>query len=553
MNQLQELLASSNEWQSKQAQARKLASKWEKTGLLESLDTISQGNMAIMLEEQAKRLLVEGQYNLTSLGSATGAGFTTGQGENWASVALPMVRKIFGQIAAKEFVSVQPMNVPSGLVFFLDFKYSDNKTPFTDGQSLYGRTNPNSRFPFATTDTVDGLYNAGRFSYSTNLFSSSLAAASASLSTPSFADVNFNALYAATGTLTKVTIATGAGDSEYNNWLDPDAVRAFIITSPSYSAPQVLQEFTKRNETTGALTFILSVSSTVKPTDIYYTKKTADYRRGDFEADRTNTSVPNSASATNIVIPEINIDLRSDSINAKTKKLKATWSPEFGQDVMAYQNVDAEAELTNIVSEYISMEIDLEILEMLIQDAAAGTEYWSAKNNEIYDAGTNSFVTNPSLYFNTQGGWFATLGTKMQKLSNRIHQLTMRGGANFVVTSPSVATILESIPGFASTSNGDAAQMEYAFGVQKMGQINNRYTIYKNPYMTENLMLLGYRGSQFLEAGAVYAPYIPLMMTPLIYDPETMVPRKGLMTRYAKKMMRPEYYAKIYVAGLDTI
>ena len=220
---------------------------------------------------------------------------------------------------------------------------------------------------------------------------------------------------------------------------------------------------------------------------------------------------------------------------------------------MAYQNVDAEAELTNIVSEYISMEIDLEILDMLIQDAAAGTEYWSARNNETYDAGTNSFVTNSSLYFNTQGQWFATLGTKVQKLSNRIHQLTMRGGANFIVTSPSVATILESIPGFASTSNGDASQMEYAFGVQKMGQINNRYTIYKNPYMTENLMLLGYRGSQFLEAGAVYAPYIPLMMTPLIYDPETMVPRKGLMTRYAKKMMRPEYYAKIYVAGLDTI
>jgi hypothetical protein len=245
--------------------------------------------------------------------------------------------------------------------------------------------------------------------------------------------------------------------------------------------------------------------------------------------------------------------MQSQPITAKTKKLKAVWTPEFAQDLAAYQNIDAEAELTNIMSEYISMEIDLELLDMLIEDAAAGTEYWSAINNTVYNGSTLATQATANAFYNTQGQWFQTLGTKVQKLSNRIHQLTLRGGANFIVTSPTVATVLESIPGFASTNNGEADQMEYAFGVQKMGSLNGRYKVYKNPYMTENLMLMGYKGSQFLETGAVFAPYIPLIMTPLVYDPDTFTPRKGLLTRYAKKMLRPEFYAKIYVSGLTTI
>jgi len=247
--------------------------------------------------------------------------------------------------------------------------------------------------------------------------------------------------------------------------------------------------------------------------------------------------------------------MQSQPITAKTKKLKAVWTPEFAQDLAAYQNIDAEAELTNIMSEYISMEIDLEILDMLIEDAAAGTEYWSAINNTVYNPSSNVFAAaaTTQAFYNTQGQWFQTLGTKIQKVSNKIHQLTLRGGASFLVTSPTIATILESIPGFASTSNGEADQMEYAFGVQKIGTVNGRYKVYKNPYLTENLILMGYRGSQFLETGAVFAPYIPLIMTPLVYDPETFTPRKGLLTRYAKKMLRPEFYGKIYVNGLNTI
>jgi hypothetical protein len=233
---------------------------------------------------------------------------------------------------------------------------------------------------------------------------------------------------------------------------------------------------------------------------------------------------------------------------AKTKKLKAQWTPEFAQDLNAYHSIDAEAELTSLLSEYISMEIDLEILDMLIQDAAT-TEKWSAENNKVWNG--SSFVTTTSDFYNTQGQWFQTLGTKIQKVSNKIHQKTLRGGANFLVCSPTVATILESIPGYAASTDGD--KQEFAFGVQKVGQLNGRYKVYKNPYMTENSILLGYRGSQFLETGAVYAPYVPLMMTPLVYDPKTFTPRKGIMTRYAKKMLRPEFYGRIYVSNLDTI
>lgn len=579
MSQVQQLLESAaGTWKNLQSDAAKLAGKWSKTGLLEGLDEINRNNMSLLLENQAKQLVVESNQ-ITS-----NSGFTTGTtGENWAGIALPLVRKVFGTIVAKEFVSVQPMNMPSGLVFFLDFQYGNSKRPFTAGQSLYGQRNASGQFPFQTTATDGGLYGAGRFAYSTNQFSSSiwvsasvnnvpptLGAGTGSVVSASWAELNFDSVYsasAAAGQVYKFTVATAS--TTISNVFDEDGVRAFIMTSGSlFTSASILQQFTTYNYTGNSIAFFFTgaanfagITAGANAMTVYYNKATnlnnetliGNDQRGDFEADRTDVSVPNDLSATQIVIPEINVRMQSQPITAKTKKLKAVWTPEFAQDLSAYQNIDAEAELTNIMSEYISMEIDLEILDMLIEDAAAGTEYWSAINNTVYNGSTLATQATANAFYNTQGQWFQTLGTKVQKLSNRIHQLTLRGGANFIVTSPTVATVLESIPGFASTSNGEADQMEYAFGVQKMGSLNGRYKVYKNPYMTENLMLMGYKGSQFLETGAVFAPYIPLIMTPLVYDPETFTPRKGLLTRYAKKMLRPEFYAKIYISGLTTI
>lgn len=557
MNTIQSLLESANPWKSLQSEASKLTSKWVKTGLLKGLSELDSNNLSILLENQAKQLVIE---NNSTGASPTAGYFTVGQSENWAGIALPLVRKVFAQIAAKEFVSVQPMNLPSGLVFFLDFQYNNTKNPFQAGDSLYGQRNVNGQFPYSTVAPSGGLYGSGRFAYSTNQFSGSASILSSSISTATWANLNFNSAFsasAAAGTVLSIQVPTASLPN-----FDPDAVRAFVITSGSaLTTANNLMDFTDYLYSSGVVNFFVSASgasTNIQSTGsyvVYYNKITADNNRGDFEDTTPNTgsfSIPNAASTTSIVIPEINIKMQSQAIIAKTKKLKAVWTPEFAQDLNAYQNIDAEAELTNIMSEYISMEIDLEILDMLIEDASAGTEYWSAINNTTLNAAGTDF-TQSLAYYNTQGAWFQTLGTKIQKLSNKINQLTLRGGANWLVTSPTVATILESIPGFASTNNGDAAQMEYAFGVQKIGSVNGRYQVYKNPYMTENIILLGYRGKQFLETGAVFAPYIPLIMTPLVYDPNTFTPRKGLLTRYAKKMLRPEYFAKIYVSALNTI
>jgi len=560
MSSIQSLLESANPYKSLQSEAGKLAEKWGKTGLLKNLSDIDRNNMSILLENQAKQLVTENSS------TGTGASFTVGQSENWAGVALPMIRKVFGQIAAKEFVSVQPMNLPSGLVFFLDFQYGTTKDPFTSGGSLYGTRNATGQFPFATPNAVGGLYGAGRFAYTTNQFSSSFSSSVSgyAATSASWADVNFDtslSASAANGTIKKLVVPTGSISSAF----DPDAVRAFTILSGStITVAENLPAFTTYDYTNAKISFFVTGAQGGSPVasstfTVEYNKKTEDNSRGDFE-DTTapSVSVPNAQSATSIAIPEINIKMQSQAITAKTKKLKAVWTPEFAQDLNSYQNIDAESELTNIMSEYISMEIDLEILDMLIEDAAAATEYWTVLNNGVYNASNaNGFdfpsSTSQTGYYNTQGGWFATLGTKMQKVSNKIHQLTLRGGANFLVCSPTVSTVLESIPGYASITNGDAANNEFAMGVQKVGAINSRYTVYKNPYMTENVILMGFRGKQFLETGAVFAPYIPLIMTPLIYDPSTMTPRKGLMTRYAKKMLRPEFYGKIYVSGLTSL
>ena len=558
MSTIQSLLESASPWKSLQSDAAKLSSKWNKTGLLEGLTNVEANNMSLLLENQAKQLVME--QSDTGGGSSAGS-FSVGQSENWAGIALPLVRKVFAQIVAKEFVSVQPMSMPSGLVFFLDFQYGTAKDPFAVGSSLYGNRNATGEFPFATPAPSGGLYGTGRFTYSTNQFSSSaITIATGSLIVSgTLATTNFDSDYSASvaaGQIKAITLVTASTNIPS---FDMDAVRGFLILSGSaITAANNLQQFTTFDYTNNTITFFVSASSaTIANSGAYtilYNKATqmSPYNVGDFE-DSSSFAVPNAQDNSSIVIPEINVKMQSQAITAKTKKLKAVWTPEFSQDLAAYQNIDAEAEVTNIMSEYISMEIDLEILDMLIEDAAAGTEYWSTVNNNVYNPATATFSTAGSAFYNTQGQWFQTLGTKIQKLSNKIHQLTLRGGANFIVTSPTVATVLESIPGFASNNNGDAAQMEYAFGVQKAGQLNGRYTVYKNPYMTENIMLLGYRGSQFLEAGAVFAPYVPLIMTPLVYDPDTFTPRKGLLTRYAKKMLRPEFYGKIYIQGLNTI
>jgi hypothetical protein len=535
--ELNQLLESSNNYKTLQADAARLSGKWAKSGLLEGISNVNdRNNMAMILENQAKQIVAEQSQ---TGGTAT---FSAGTGEQWAGVALPLVRKVFAQISAKDFLSVQPMNLPSGLVFYLDFKYGTTKAPFSQNENMYGNVSTANDKIGIDEEVSGGLYGAGRFGYSINTASATLttqATGSAGSASIAYQDGELPSNYRT------VTIATSSLSG-----LDSDGIRAFRLLSSSVditSNPELTTisganiVFVVKLNTAGG-TFVPTAPSGTFNGSVLYQKQPGDNTRGDFE-DTAGTL------GGNITIPEINVQLASEAIVAKTRRLKAQWTPEFAQDLNAYHSIDAEAELTSLLSEYISMEIDLELLDMLILDAAT-TERWSAQNNKIW-TGTAWGDANISDFYNTQGQWFQTLGTKIQKVSNKIHQKTLRGGANFLVVSPTVATILESIPGYAADTNGD--KMDFAMGVQKVGQLNSRFRVYKNPYMTENIVLLGYRGSQFLETGAVYAPYIPLMMTPLVYDPQSFTPRKGIMTRYAKKMIRPEFYGKIFVSDLTTV
>jgi hypothetical protein len=523
------------------AEVRPLINKWSKTGLLEGLKGNNEkSTVAILLENQAKQLLKEGSVSTAGTGAA---GY-----EQYHGVALPLVRRIFAEIAAKEFVSVQPMNLPSGLVFYLDFKYGTSKQPFGYDPTGKNQIGTLQGITNGTGAPKDGLYGAGRFGYSVNtVVSSSLTTTSGSATA---AAVNYDGDFTGslssyrTLTLSNFFSTTAANADQY-------AVRSFVPVSSSVTltaGTDYFPAFTKKSG--NDLIFLVSASaagsgSTMANFAVSFSLQPSNDGRSDFETAAGRTL------DTNLNIPEIELQMRSIPVTAKTRKLKASWTPEFAQDLNAYHSVDAEAELTAMLSEYVSMEIDLEILDMLIS-AADTTEYWSAKVGTEYNPGTGTFT--PSQFSGQayiQGTWFATLGTKLQKVSNQIHAKTLRGGANFLVCSPTVSTILESIPGYAA--DGDGTKMKYAMGVQKVGAMTSRYEVYKNPYMQENTVLMGFRGNQFLETGAVYAPYIPLMLTPLVYDPNNFIPRRGVMTRYAKVVTRPEFYGKVYVGDLGVV
>jgi len=578
MENVKELLTNALNPQARLMQeTRGLVSKWEKTGLLEGLkNDVEKSNMSVLLENQAKQLIEES--------SVTG---TQSNSEQWAGVALPLVRRVFAEIAAKEFVSVQPMNLPSGLVFYLDFKYGSTSGVFSaDSTSNYsslfgglsGSADVDGTWKLGSTNyPAGGLYGPGRNAYTVN--DQWINGLTITLTTASVVDIDFdtgnandpvaqslsqslvngNLYVMTTSGLTTTTIASSGSYPDLNN------VRTFMPVSA-----KIVTWFPGFSKILGTeASFVVSASNVNAPAlaavgtaSFNISLQPQPTSRGDFEdrlgkvgaqSDGTNTGLNQD-----IGIPEVNLQLNSEPIVAKTRKLKAVWTPELAQDLNAYHSVDAEAELTALLSEYVSMEIDLEILDMLINNAPnINKERWSAKlNRDIIKIGTNSYqivdqVTAGAGGYYTKATWYQTLGNKIQKVSNKIHQLTLRGGANFMVVGPDVATILESIPGFVVNTDGDSAK--FAMGVSRVGAFASRFQVYKNPYMQENLILLGFRGNNFLETGAVYAPYIPLIQTPLVYDPVNFTPRRGVMTRYAKKIVRPEFYGLIYVSDTNLV
>ena len=247
-------------------------------------------------------------------------------------------------------------------------------------------------------------------------------------------------------------------------------------------------------------------------------------------------------------IPEIDIKVDSVAITAATRKLKAKWTPELGQDLNAYHNLDAEVELTSVLSEQIALEIDQEILRDLITGATAGKRYWSRKSGNFINTATGTDIVDAS-FTGTVSEWYETLIEVVNDVSADIHRKTLRGGANFLVCGPEVANILEFTSGFrASVTHDDD---KGTVGNYKDGSINKKWDLYVDPYFPRNVILVGRKGSSFLESGYVYAPYVPLQTTPTIFGPEDFTPRKGVMTRYGKKMVRPDMYGLVYVQDLN--
>ena len=561
-----------------QREGAALLTKWEKTGLLEGIsDDRKRAGMAVLLENQAKELLRE---------SSTMA---AGDVEGFASVAFPIVRRVFAQLVANDLVSVQPMSLPSGLIFFLDFTVSNDtgsRLGYSSGDSVYAQGIVGRQI----TGGVDitGV-NAEKGFYSLNNGYSSptgsntgmtfTVVASGTFGVGSITGLDEFCRYDAdfvSGT-TRVVVASVVTDTEFSQLNKRDLVAIVADTTSVLSGSQVrrLTQFgngitvgsTTTTKTDGKTYLVFTPSAN---TDVALntlkdslTSQAANVVAKFPIADAFTTS-PAGVDAlgaiagtsqwgleANTAIPEIDIKVESISVTAVTKKLKAKWSPELGQDLNAYHNLDAEVELTSILSEHVALEIDREIMEDLIKGATAGTFYWSRSPglfvNKTTGAEVGASAKAPD-FTGTVSMWYETLIETINDVSAQIHRKTLRGGANFIVCGPEVANVLEFTSGFRAKVTADDEKGE--MGVINVGSISKKFDIYVAADFLRNVILVGRKGNSFLESGYVYAPYVPLQITPTIFGQEDFVPRKGVMTRYAKKMVRPDMYGLVIVRGL---
>jgi hypothetical protein len=585
-----------------------LLDKWTRTGLLEGLDNDQAKNsMARLLENQAKELLRES------------SSMAAGDVEGFAAVAFPIVRRVFAGLIANELVSVQPMSLPSGLIFFLDFRYSDdlNNASKTDkvrmgnvaDASIYGTDKVGSEITQGVNirgtsgEDLSGPRGMAGYSYSSPTGSTTVevnvnlakakamfvASGSISETNAKYIKYDPDIMSATDGDLIVVldiaeSCLTGSGGTE----ADLDNLAAFTPTGSTLAVistgiadvfDEVVASSTSARQAR-RLTHLVSSSEAataekavrfvfIAPAGIADeaydgaalsagTLDAAIVMEFPIKDTLTTSTALGSVKGTvewglegSESIPEIDIKVDSIAITAQTKKLKAKWTPELGQDLNAYHNLDAEVELTSILSEQIALEIDREILADLVNGATAGTFYWSRSPglfvNRVTGAELGATAAAPD-FTGTVSEWYETLIETINDVSAQIHIKTLRGGANFIVCSPEVANILEFTAGFRANVTADADRGD--IGAVKTGSLSRKFDVMVDPYFPRNVILVGRRGSSFLESGYVYAPYVPLQVTPTIFGTEDFVPRKGVMTRYAKKMVRPDMYGVVVVRGL---
>jgi len=545
-----------------------LLEKWERTGLLEGLDNENKRQgMARLLENQAAQLLKE---------TSTMAG---GDVEGFASVAFPIVRRVFGGLIANDLVSVQPMSLPSGLIFFLDFTTRFNKLGYTAGESLFGGNVVASQITGGVVLTGvsadEGPYNLNN-GYASPTGSTGTAVIPVDTytmsGTGSFGDadldraIRFDPDLSGSGVV--VIGVTGSAQWAQLNMKNLIA----IVPTGTLGNGTMVRRLTAIHSGSSGDTYNPENANTVlkmvfQATTLAVTDDLRDelvesaenlgfgfgiddnFTQGGAVGSVVGTTAWELENNNNL--PEIDIKVDSVAVTAMTKKLKAKWTPELGQDLNAYHNLDAEVELTSILSEQVALEIDQEILTDLIKGAQAGTYYWSRSPGLFVRKDTGAEIGAASAapdFTGTVSEWYETLLETVNDVSAQIHRKTLRGGANFVVCGPEVANIMEFTAGFRATVTADDTKGQA--GAVKVGTLNNKWDVHVDPYFPRNVVLVGRRGSGFLESGYVYAPYVPLQVTPTIFGTEDFVPRKGVMTRYAKKMVRPDMYGLVIIRDL---
>ena len=570
------------------AEGHALLSKWERTGLLEGLsDERQRGTMARLLENQAKELLRES------------SSMSAGDVEGFAAVAFPIVRRVFAGLIANDLVSVQPMSLPSGLIFFLDFVFSPN---------LGANNSQTDRFGNKADKSIYGTDQVGiQITGGVDLVGSTLAEDFGGPRTVgargyAYASPSSSVNITASSVYVEQFSLSGATDAQLKSILwDPDVlamsssgdsrwiIRVDMNRSDLTQADfENLGAFSSSVEGTNSLNSVVSITvgsadtqqlrrlthmTGTNPTTIQcYWATSVDMSSNSSDVGASNNidalfpitdNFTTAAALGSVVgtttwglegnedIPEIDIKVESIAVTAQTKKLKAKWTPELGQDLNAYHNLDAEVELTSILSEQIALEIDREILADLVNGATAAVYYWSRSPGLFLNRETGVEVGASSAapdFTGTVSEWYETLIETVNDVSAQIHRKTLRGGANFLVCGPEVANILEFTAGFRASVTAD--DEKGSVGVVKVGSLSKKFDVIVDPYFLRNVILVGRRGGSFLESGYVYAPYVPLQTTPTIFGPEDFVPRKGVMTRYAKKMVRPDMYGLVVIRGL---
>jgi len=588
-----------------QKEGQALLNKWEKTGLLEGIQNDwSRNNMACLLENQAKELLREASTMMA------------GDVEGFAAVAFPIVRRVFGGLIANELVSVQPMSLPSGLIFFLDFKTNSRRLGAEAGESVYGGGAVGSQItggvnlsdldssedsfyslnngyssPTGSVECTPVQFASGTFGgtgsafpagevaqgadegfaldsllrYDPDFISGTTTVGVLKVSSSLTSQLNESDLVSITVTYTgSAAELTGTQVRRLTQWSGShrgkrqagDAKTHFYLVFASVDGavkPSALCDQDAENGHTVTTRATLGTAGKAAGSTRKLTYAIKDnFNAADSTGGVVGATMWNLENSGNI--PEIDIKVDSVSITAMTKKLKAKWTPELQQDINAYHNLDAEVELTGILSEHIALEIDQEILEDLVKDSSAGTYYWSRRPGKfvIKDTG-KQILGQPGAtvlpdFTGTVSEWYETLLETVNDVSANIHRKTLRGGANFLVCGPEAANILEFTAGFRADTTADEARG--TAGAVKVGAISKKWDVYVDPYFPRNVILVGRKGGSFLESGYVYAPYVPLQVTPTIFGVDDFTPRKGVMTRYGKKMVRSDMYGLVIIEDM---